>query len=156
MPEEKRSHARSAALDLLAGIARLHPDDGYLASGVVLLQSDTQAPLTGPDLASLEEVLKRKQEMNDARKAHVEAKNHVVLESIFLTKPVQELALLVLTSLWEAWVSVSVGERDPRAAAKYHEGFNAATARATSQLAQLEDLMRADLLPASVEAARKA
>ncbi len=60
VPEEKLSHARSAALDLLARIARSNPDDGYLASGVVLLKSDAHVPLTGPDLESIEEVLKRK------------------------------------------------------------------------------------------------
>ena len=59
-PQEKRLLARGAALDLLARVARSHPEDGYLSSGVVLLRADAQAPLTGPDLASLEEALKRK------------------------------------------------------------------------------------------------
>jgi len=60
VPQEKRLLARGAALDLLARVARSHPEDCYLSSGVVLLRSDAQAPLTGPDLASLEEALKRK------------------------------------------------------------------------------------------------
>jgi len=60
VPQEKRLLARGAALDLLARVARSHPEDCYLSSGVVLLRSDAQAPLTGPDLASLEEALRRK------------------------------------------------------------------------------------------------
>ena len=60
VPQEKRLLARRVALDSLARVARSHPEDGYLSSGVVLLQSDAQAPLTGPDLDSLEEALKRK------------------------------------------------------------------------------------------------
>jgi len=60
VPQEKRLLARGAAHDLLTRVARSHPEDGYLSSGVVLLRSDAQAPLTGPDLASLEEALKRK------------------------------------------------------------------------------------------------
>ena len=60
MPEKERLRARSAALDLLARIARVHAEDGYLSSGVVLLRSDARAPLTGSDLATLEEAVKRK------------------------------------------------------------------------------------------------
>jgi hypothetical protein len=60
VPQEKRLLARGAALDLLARVARSHPEDGYLSSGVVLLRSDAQAPLTDSDLASLEEALKRR------------------------------------------------------------------------------------------------
>lgn len=59
MPEKKRTRARSAALDLLDAMARSHPDDGYLASGAVLLRAGAQAPLTVADLASLEEALER-------------------------------------------------------------------------------------------------
>jgi hypothetical protein len=57
--EERRSLARIAALDLLAGMARSHPDDGYLASGLVLLRAEPRAPLAGTDLALLDEALKR-------------------------------------------------------------------------------------------------
>jgi len=59
LSDDKRSRARSAAIQLLHRIVRTHPENGYLAAGIPLFGSDIRAPLTQPELAILEDATKR-------------------------------------------------------------------------------------------------
>jgi hypothetical protein len=114
---------------------------------LAMLQSDRNA--------AIQEIqkLRRQKELNDARRANEGAKNHIILEGIFMTKAVRDLALKVSTSLSHAWVDVHVGEDAASAGApgNFHQDFIRDSERATALMAELEDKMRTDLLPASIE-----
>jgi len=98
------------------------------------------------------EAVLRQRKKNDAIRAHGEANNHVVLESVFMTKQVKTQAAEVLRVLWAAWVDADVGKDAPHGQSKtFFDSFRANTAKVTEMLEQLEDLMRADLLPATIE-----
>jgi len=59
LPESKRAQLRSAAVQLVDRIARAYPHDGYLAAGALLCRSDRDAPLTDPELLTLDQATKR-------------------------------------------------------------------------------------------------
>jgi hypothetical protein len=60
LAEPKRAQAHAAARRILAQLSRAHPDNGYLCAGVVLgVPTDSTAPLSAADVASLEGAVKQ-------------------------------------------------------------------------------------------------
>ena len=91
---------------------------------------------------------RRRLEMHQAREAHHEAKNHVVLEGIFMTREVRDLAFEALQAIWSAWVDAEMVEQAHLPT--NFESFFLNTKKAADLVAQLENRMREDLLPAAV------
>ena len=100
-------------------------------------------------IKKLESIL-RQRDKNEARKAQNEASNYLALEGIFMQRNVRDLAFEIARMLWHAWVDVDVGDQaDP--GQQFVESFNKNMKKVAALMPQLEDLMRAELLPASVE-----
>jgi hypothetical protein len=93
----------------------------------------------------IEKVLRRR-ELQDARRQHTEAKNHLILNGIFVTKRVRELADDVLRELWSAWTYVHMATDAP-GSGPWHEKYDTAIEAAAKKIGELEEAMQADLLP---------
>jgi DNA-binding transcriptional MerR regulator len=99
----------------------------------------------------IEEVLQQRTR-NNAQRSHAEANNHVVLEGLFMTKAVRDKANEILRLLWGAWVANHVGNDAPPDQRKgFFDSFSENMQKASVALGELEDLMRGDLLPASID-----
>ena len=93
----------------------------------------------------IEEVLRRR-EMEEARRLCTEAKNYLVLNGIFVTVRVREIAYEVLRLLFSAWSDVQVATEAP-GSGSWQKKYNEAVESAAKRLDDLESAMRADLLP---------
>jgi hypothetical protein len=113
---------------------------------VALYQTDRRTAIE-----KLDKLARRVEEI-EARSAHNDATRYLVEEGIFVSKPVRDLAQKVLTELWSAWVANDMMGRDV-VLDRWLEGFRKSTEAAKADLETLENLMRDDLLPASVSRA---
>ncbi|HSP80340.1 MAG TPA: hypothetical protein VLQ93_17535, partial [Myxococcaceae bacterium] len=93
----------------------------------------------------IEELLRRR-ELESARRQHTEAKNYLILNGIFVTKRVRELANEVLRELWSAWTNVQVA-MDAPGSGSWYEQYATAVEAAAKKVSELEEAMQADLLP---------
>jgi hypothetical protein len=93
----------------------------------------------------VEQVLHRR-DLEEARRKHLDATNHLILEGIFVTRRVRELAGEALRELWSAWVNVDMDTRAP-GSGNWMLQYDAELAAASKKIGELEDAMRADLLP---------
>jgi hypothetical protein len=96
-------------------------------------------------IKGIEKVLRRR-ELEEAKSHHTKAKNHLILNGIFVTRRVRELADEVLRELWSAWTNVHVATDAP-GSGPWHEQYSTAVEAAAKKIGELEDAMRADLLP---------
>jgi hypothetical protein len=96
----------------------------------------------------IEKVLRRR-EVEEAKRLHVEASNYLLLQRLFINKRVRELTDEVLRTLWSAWTNVHMGEI-ARGEGQWHAQYQTALDAAAKKIGELEEAMRADLLPARV------